>query len=142
MAIRLTIDGIRIECDTPQEVASLLRATKPADKHLSPRPQVQPEKVHNQALFQTDSPKFKGDHLEMLSAMKEAFPNDISSELIAARIGKTLKSIPIILVGLKEYAKKQGAKPGDIIIVRTKPPKGEKGSSYRLTEKGLKVFFG
>ena len=141
MAIRLTIDGVRIECDTPQEVAVLLRATKPSDKHVLSRPTYQPRTMNNEGLFESPEPsKFNGDYLEFLSAMKEAYPQTVSSQHIASRIGKTLRSIPIIVVGLRAFATKRGVR--EDVIVRIDPPEGEKGSSYKLTERGLKIFFG
>ena len=74
-------------------------------------------------------------------ALKEAFPNGVSSDQLAARIGGSRRSIPIIMVSLKKYAEKHGLQMGDL-LVREKPPKGEKGSSYRLTVNGLKEFLG
>ena len=141
MAIRLTIDGVPVECDTPQEAALLIRTVRPSEKHIM---QVQGHyaKAAKDPFSSTASPRaLKGFYGEVLSAMKETFPNNVSSQTIAARIGKTLRSLPIILVGLQNHAKKNNMK-FDELIVRSDPPMGEKGSSYRLTDKGLKVFFG
>ena len=156
MAIRLTIEGIKVECDTPHEVAALIRATKTNDRssqtqkltdhssqhspdHLplavrrDPRP-FKPSEFN-------DTRSFSGSHLAVLTAMKEAFPNGVSSNQLATRIGGVRRSIPIVMVSLQMYAKKCNLRFEDL-IVRERPPKGEKGSTYRITDKGLKVYFG
>lgn len=144
MAIRLTIDGVHVECDTPQEVAALIRAAKPREKDVQPRTAIMKQEIHVSPFLRKELPEQKlglqGNPLEFLIAMKEAFPGSVSSQQIASRLGKTLKSLPIILVGLQNYAKKHGAR-FDELVIRTNPPNGEKGSSYKLTDKGLKVFF-
>lgn len=144
MAIRLSIEGVNVECDTPQEVAALIRAAKQGEKYPQPRPflNVRPEAKRDPALFRSTEPfPFKGSFREVLIAMKEAFPAGVSSDQIASRIGKTMRSIPIIMVALQTYAKKRNVRFEEL-IVRGNPPNGEKGSSYRMTDKGLKEFFG
>ena len=144
MAIRLAIQGINVECDTPQEVAALIRATK-LGENVSPIRKV-PSSVAMQdpGLFKPSevsaSRTFTGSHLEVLTCLREAFPVGVSSDQLAARIGGSRRSIPIILVSLQKYAEKQGLRLGDL-IVREKPPRGSKGSSYRMTERGMQGFF-
>ena len=156
MAIRLTIDGVHIECDTPQEVAALILTAKPI-KEL-PQTRTTPlyarhsrarraatGKTHPSGIIKpgelSEPRTFKGNHLDILTGMKEAFPNGVSSDQLAARIGGTRRSIPIIMVALQTYAKKNNVRFDDLVI-RQKPPKGAKGSTYSLTPRGLKEFFG
>ena len=155
MAIRLTIDGVNVECDTPLEASAMIQSAKSGNEiartRMVPRNEPNPgvnrghaEKVHVPGLFKPNELGehriFKGMPLAALTAMKESYPNGVSSNQLAARIGRSRRSIPIILVAIQKYAEGKHLRFDDV-ITRQKPPKGEKGSSYSLTPRGLKELF-
>ena len=152
MALRMTIDGVEIACDTPQEVVEVLRAVKGSSKP-SPKVSTMQTPVNRSTqssrpdpgLFKTNEgsgePRsLTGNRLDVLMALKESFPNGVSSDQLGDRIGKRRTSIPIIMVSLHTYAKKLGLSH-EGLIVRTKAERGMKGSIYKLTEKGMRTFF-
>jgi hypothetical protein len=147
------MNGVPVETDTPQEAVAMIAAANPAAE--SPRPRKNPqatrpvrsvpiEKPHRPGLFKADelsSPlTLNGMNLDFLAAMKEAYPNAVSSDQMVARIGGTRQSIPIIIVTLRKYAESKGLELEDLML-RGKAPKGEKGSTWSLTPKGMKEFF-
>ena len=153
MPIRFTMNGVLVETDTPQEAAAMIGAAHPVGE--SPRPgknlpTVRPvrsapvDKPNRPGLFKPHelSPPntINGMNAEFLAAMKEAYPHGVSSDQLADRIGGTRRSIPIIIVNLRKYAEGKSLNLEDLIL-RGKAPKGQKGSTWSLTPKGMKEFF-
>lgn len=153
MPVRFTMNGVLVETDTPQEAVAMIAAAHPVAESTRPRkntPATRPvrsvptEKPHRPGLFKADelsSPvTLKGMNLDFLAAMKEAYPNSVSSDQMVARIGGSRQSIPIIIATLRRYAKSKSLELEDLMM-RGKVPKGEKGSTWSLTPKGMKEFF-
>ena len=153
MPIRFTVNGVNVETDTAQEAAAMLQAAHVVAK--SPRTRMDPpiprpvrtvpvEKPNRPGLFKPHelSPPstINGMNAVFLAAMKEAYPNGVSSDQLADRIGGTRRSIPIIIVNLRKYAESKSLNLEDLII-RGRPPRGQKGSTWSLTPKGMKEFF-
>ena len=151
----MTIEGAQVECDTPQEAAALLHSfarganeqraenLKGSKSKRQPFQRVQP--IHQQSTSSLFPSKagydFKRAHKSVLEVLKSAFPEGASSDDLASRSGLKKTSLPIVMVGLRTYAKKRGFAFEDLIRRSENPLVGQRGSVYTLTEKGLKEFF-
>jgi len=149
----MTIGGAVVECDTPQEAAVLIRSFKgsdpqgpverPKDKKSVQRPfqRVQPEQSAASLFPHKAGYNFKRAHKAVLEALKSAYPNGVTSDELASQTGLRKTSLPIVMVGLRTYAKKRGFAFEDLIRRSENPLIGTRGSVYTFTEKGLKEFF-
>jgi hypothetical protein len=152
----MTIQGSQVECDTPQEAAALLhsfarganqeRVEKPQEFHSKTHAFTKGKLARQQSMHSLYPSKgeyiFKKSQKAVLETLKSAYPDGVTSDDLASRTGMKKTSLPIIMVGLRTFAKKRGIAFDDLIRRSETPLVGMRGSVYTLTEKGLKEFFG
>jgi hypothetical protein len=135
---RITINGLSIECDTPEELLTLTKkhagdesAEDKKVKSIKPvtvsRPKYQP--VHRRG--------FVGSGKLMLEALKEVYPSSITSPRLIARMGIKGLALPAIIMGLRSRARHEGLNFDDIVKSKMGLEKGVTVTIYQITDKGI-----
>ena len=134
MPFRVTINGLNIECDTPEE---LLRLTK-IQSGVSPigsRRRRLPHWVSSRG-----KTGFKGDGRRLLEALKKVSPKGMTSAKLAGRLGLDTNTLPAIIMGLRTRARHAGLNFNNLVKRETSFVKGRPLSTYQITEEGIKAL--
>jgi len=133
MAIKFTINGCRVECDTPDDVAAIISAMSGNKR----RPTIRTGKRGKASERPVMSPNVRG----LLLALKEAHPTDVTTTDLATRLNVSPKSLPPLVTAFRNWARNARLDP-DTLMNRNSvlDIKGKQVSAYSITEEGIAVF--
>jgi hypothetical protein len=133
---RVRLDGYLVECDTPEEIVAILRTAKGAARAGSETTALRlyPASPAASRRVERVSNTVKG----FLAALKESYPEPMTTAQLAARLGTTPKGLPAVVMGVRVLFGKWGLMFEDVIEWRKRTDSEGVIRQYRLTITGLK----
>jgi hypothetical protein len=146
MPFRIVINGLSIECDTPEELLALTKkhvgGIGPRPDRVGPAGNSQKEKAVPPIVVR---PKTQPSHRRgfvglgkiMLEALKEVYPSPMTSPRLVARMGIKSLALPAIIMGLRSRARHAGLDFDDLVKSEIGVERGSQVTTYQITDKGI-----
>jgi hypothetical protein len=132
MSFRVTINGLRIECDTLEELRALITIQN-HDRSIGAQ-----RKRHPQWFTSRGKSDFKGNGRRLLEALTNVYPKGLTSSTLAVQLGLDTNALPANIIGLRTRARHAGLNFNQLIKRESTVEKGMPASIYQITEEGMK----
>ena len=132
MSFRVTIHGLRIECDTSEELQALLTIQN-HERLIGTQ-----GKPHPQWFTSRGKSDFKGNGRRLLDALTNVYPKGLASSTLAVQLGLDANALPANILGLRTRARHAGLNFNRLIKRESAVEKGMPVSIYQITEEGIK----
>jgi hypothetical protein len=132
MPFRVTINGLRIECDTSAELQALITIQN-HDRLVGARGKPRPQWFTSRG-----KSAFKGNGRRLLEALTNVYPKGLASSTLAVQLGLDANALPANIIGLRTRARRAGLNFNQLIKRERAVEKGMPVSIYQITEEGMK----